>query len=73
MRNNTLRLLLLAAIVIVGILQIGYYYPKLPPTVASHFDARGKANDWMPKESFVALNAMVLTSLLTVVLIIGVW
>ncbi len=71
MRNNTLRLLLLAAIVIVGILQIGYYYPKLPPTVASHFDARGKANDWMPKESFVALNAIVLASLLTVVLIMG--
>jgi hypothetical protein len=71
MRNNSLGLLLLAAIVLVGVVQIGYYYPKLPPTVASHFNAAGKADDWMPKESFAALNAIVLASLLAVVLILG--
>jgi uncharacterized membrane protein len=71
MRKNTYGLLLLAAIVMVGILQIGFYYPKLPAMVASHFNAAGKADDWMPKESFVALNAIVLASLLAVVLILG--
>jgi uncharacterized membrane protein len=70
MRSNTLGLLLLAIIVLAGIVQIGYYYPKLPPTVASHFDAAGRADGWMPKGSFVALNAIVLASLLVVVLVL---
>jgi uncharacterized membrane protein len=70
MRRHTYGILLLVVVVIVGIVQIGYYYPKLPPTVASHFDAAGKANDWMPRESFVVFHAIVLASLLVVVILL---
>lgn len=29
-----------------------YYYPLLPEMVASHFDASGKADNWMSKNNF---------------------
>jgi hypothetical protein len=71
MRGNTLGFLVLAVILFVGVCQIGYYYPKLPPTVASHFDFSGRANDWMPKEAFAEFHAIVLASLLATVLFLG--
>lgn len=41
-------LFLLLVVVLHGI----YYYPQLPEQVASHFDARGEPNDWMPRGIF---------------------
>jgi len=35
-------------------------YRDLPPTVASHFDARGNPNGWMSKEMFVIVEAAIL-------------
>ena len=32
--------------------QIVYFYPQLPETIASHFDASGQANGFMSKNSF---------------------
>ena len=48
--------LLLAAAV-----QAVYYYPLMPMRMASHFDAAGRANGWMPKESFFLTYALVVT------------
>jgi len=45
---------LLAAIV----LQILYYYPQLPETVASHFDGAGRPNGWSSKEAFFGVYAL---------------
>lgn len=35
--------------------QIAFYSPRLPRSVASHFDINGNPNGWMAKESFVAV------------------
>lgn len=37
-----------------------YFYPQLPPRVASHFDASGQPNGWMSKQAFAVVNALVL-------------
>src|SRR5512136_3242549 len=42
-------------------MQAVYYYPLMPMTMASHFNAAGQANGWMPKESFFLTYALVLT------------
>ena len=34
------------------------YYPMLPEVVASHFDGAGRANGWMPRESFAVLYVL---------------
>jgi uncharacterized membrane protein len=49
-------LLLLAA----TMAQMAWYYPRLPERVASHFNAAGEANAFMPKEAFLKLHLMVL-------------
>ncbi len=36
-------------------LQLAYYYPQLPPVVASHFNASGAPNAWQSKALFVGL------------------
>lgn len=38
------------------ILQILYYYPLMPGTMASHFNTAGKANGWMGREGFFLLS-----------------
>ena len=38
-----------------AILQVVYYYPRLPAVVASHFDGPGTANGWSGKDAFFAL------------------
>lgn len=40
--------------------QILFYYPNLPARMASHFDAAGKANDWMAKENFMIFEFVIL-------------
>jgi uncharacterized membrane protein len=53
---------LIAVVVLeaVAALQIAYYWPKLPATVASHFDMAGMANSWEPKQLFLELYAVVM-------------
>lgn len=49
-------------LLIVSALQCAYYYPRLPGTVASHFDRAGYPNDWSSKALFfgiiLAMTAM---------------
>ena len=35
--------------------QIGWYWPRLPDTIASHFDATGRPNGWMSREAFIGV------------------
>lgn len=39
-----------------SVLQVMYYYPKLPTTVATHFGADGSADSWASKENFAYLS-----------------
>ena len=39
-----------------SVLQVVYYYPKLPATVASHFGAAGKPNGWASKGVLAGLD-----------------
>ena len=39
--------------------QLAYFYPQLPPVVASHFNAAGVPNAWQPKSLFVGTLACV--------------
>lgn len=53
---------ILVFLLIVSALQCAYYYPRLPATVASHFDGSGYPNDWSSKPLFfgiiLAMSAM---------------
>lgn len=40
--------------------QTAYYFPILPETVASHFNAAGIADGWMPKQGFLIFQAAIL-------------
>lgn len=42
-------------LVLAALLQSLYYYPQLPPTVASHFDGAGRPNGWSSKAAFFGL------------------
>jgi len=50
--------------------RFSFYYPKLPATVASHFDGRGTANGWQSKDAFFVVFAGV--SLLAALLGFGI-
>ena len=43
------------ALVVLALAQVGYYYPQLPDTVASHFDGAGHANGWSSKAEFFGI------------------
>jgi len=42
-----------------SIAQAGYYYPRLPDTIASHFDRAGVADDWSSPAGFFAVVLLV--------------
>jgi uncharacterized membrane protein len=37
-----------------------FYYPNLPETIASHFNASGEANGWMSKQFFAIFEGIIL-------------
>ena len=43
-----------------SVLQAVYYYPRLPDTVASHFDLWGNPDGWMGKQTFCVLGPIML-------------
>jgi uncharacterized membrane protein len=43
-------------LVIIGIAQAGFFAPRLPARVASHFDATGRADAWSSKESLLSVH-----------------
>ena len=48
---------LMNGLLVAAVLQVLYYYPQLPATVASHFDAAGLPNGWSSKAAFFGLYA----------------
>jgi uncharacterized membrane protein len=48
------------AIIVIALAQAIYNFPLLPETVASHFNASGAANGWMPKPAFFAIYAVMI-------------
>ncbi len=50
--NNRIAWVFLAAALLVTALQMAHYFPRLPATLATHFDAAGEANGWMSKRDF---------------------
>ncbi len=49
----------LVALLVVIALQVAYYAPRLPRTVASHFGLDGQPDGWMPKTAFLELYAVI--------------
>lgn len=52
--------MILFFLIAVFVSQCVYYYPNLPPEMASHFGAHGEPNGWMPKEFYFVFMAFVL-------------
>lgn len=55
MRSPRATLLLLLA---VAVLQAGYYYPRLPDRIASHFDVAGRPNAASSKWEFLGVHVL---------------
>lgn len=61
------------ALVVLTIVQVGYYYPQLPVTVASHFDGLGAANAWSGKNGFFGLYLAIVLMLVVVFVVAPAW
>ena len=57
-------LLVILSVIFIG--QLIYFYPQLPVTIASHFNASGQANDWMSKSSFYIFEVILLLFFLAI-------
>ena len=57
-------LLVVLSVIFIG--QLVYFYPQLPATIASHFNASGQANDWMSKSSFYIFEVILLLFFLAI-------
>ncbi len=60
---------ILAACTLALIAELAYFYPQLPETIASHFDADGVPNGWMSRRAF--MGVMVSVSFITVIPTVG--
>jgi uncharacterized membrane protein len=61
MKDGQQKLFLL--LIIISFLQMGYFWPLTPDTMASHFDGSGRANGWAPRAFFFILYAGVIALL----------
>lgn len=43
-----------------AVLQVAVFYPRLPDVMASHFDGSGRADGWMSKNTFFAVDLAML-------------
>ena len=56
-----------SGLVVLAIVQTIYYYPRVPDTVASHFDGLGAADAWSSRNGFFGMY------LLMILLVVGVF
>jgi len=54
---------LFLALIAATLTQMVWFYPRLPARVASHFDAAGQVNAFMPKDAFFVIQLVVLGSM----------
>ena len=52
------------------VVQFAYYYPKLPETIASHFDGAGNPNGCMSKSGFFKTYALIVILIMTACLLL---
>ena len=73
MNRKGLPIGLLMAAIVVSVAEIVALYGRLPPQVATHFDAQGRPDGWSTKEQFVGIAlgsfAFVLISVMPIALI----
>lgn len=68
MNRNTILLTVLLIGWLFSIAHVAYYYPQLPDTVASHFNARGEADATTSKTAHTALMISLQTGLVVMFL-----
>ena len=51
---------LFATVLCVGIIQLIYFYPYLPETMATHFGADGQADGWSSRSSFISMQVIII-------------
>jgi len=59
-------------LVLVCMLMLAYYYPRMPQRMAAHFAADGHVNGWQPRESFFLL-AVLMNALSAVITFFAPW
>ena len=59
-------------LVLVCLLMLAYYYPRMPQLMAAHFAADGRVNGWQPRESFFFL-AVLINALSAVITFFAPW
>lgn len=52
--------IILSLLLLIFIGQLVFYYPVLPESVAIHFDAQGRADNWASKQSFLFFQFLLL-------------
>jgi len=57
----------------VALLQSFFYYPQLPPVVASHFDGAGTANGWSSRNVFFAVYLTMIAMLVGIFIWLPHW
>lgn len=57
------------ALVVATLAQMAWYYPRLPVRMASHFDAAGQVNAFMPKDAFFVIH-MTVVGLMTLAFLV---
>ncbi len=65
--------IILVVLILAFIAQTVYFYPHLPETIASHFDASGKVNGMMSKNSYFAFLSILLVLLVAVFSSVSRW
>lgn len=53
-----------------AVLQVVYFWPRMPKRIASHFNLRMEPDGWMGKSTFVAVYVLSLTVIGTIVVIL---
>jgi uncharacterized membrane protein len=62
--------IVLLALVAATLAQMAWYYPRLPVRMASHFDATGQVNAFLPKDAFFVVHLVVLGLMILVFLFV---
>lgn len=60
-------------LVAVALLQSAFYYPQMPPVVASHFDGAGAANGWSSRTVFFAIYLAMIAVLIGIFIWLPRW
>ena len=60
-------------LVALAVVQVIYYYPQVPDTVASHFDGLGSPNAWSSKNGFFGLYLAMILLLVIVFIFAPTW